>query len=90
MFPRFWIINNVSGVGTNRRKRKRKLSRYNKSLVLMYVAGVTMLPFLFLTEVVGYYNVAVSFLIFLSLQCLFQLTFIYLTRMGISKKIKGE
>lgn len=90
MFPRFWIINNASGVGTNRRKRKRKLSRYNKSLVLMYVAGVTMLPFLFLTEVVGYYNVAVSFLVF-SISVMFISSYFYISNSnGYFEKDKGR
>ncbi|AOR58044.1 hypothetical protein [Pectobacterium parmentieri] len=63
IFPRFWIIGNVSGVGTSRGKRVRRWSRYKRSLVLIYVAGVLTLFFLFFTEVVGYYNIAMSFLV---------------------------
>ncbi|WP_235778021.1 hypothetical protein [Pectobacterium wasabiae] len=53
----------MSRVGASRRKRVRRWSRYKTTLVLIYVAGILTLFFLFFTEVVGNYNIAMSFLI---------------------------
>lgn len=78
MFPRFWIISSMSGVGKNRRKRTRIWSRYKKSLVLIYVAGVLILFFLFLIEVAGFYDVAISFLV-VSIFLMFTSSFFYIS-----------
>lgn len=78
IFPRFWVIRNVFDINTNRRGKSRGWSRYKSSLVLIYIAGILTLLFLFFMELVGFYNIAISFLV-ISISLMFISVYFYIS-----------